>query len=1083
MKTILQAKYILIFFSKCFKRKENKLVLTILFLALANAVDAQTTTNRFNDGFISVFRNTSASTLGSTGAAIVIDEFSPMTTGQTAANFSVALPNTASAGSTGIVSGATTSSNGSISRSENGRYLLIPGWSTDTSIPGNTTAIGAANSTYLYCAVRPINGSGVISTGITGTSNWFSAANDYRGVTSDDGTNYWVSGASLGVRTTTNGTTLTTVSTTSTNTRALNIINGQLYYSTGSGTQGVYQVGNGKSIVSGTTSANLTTSTGTYGFAISPDFLTLYTNSATGVISRFTYSGSYNTVSGTYSGGTWSSASTGFTLASATGLAVDWSNYSYSTGSNGAVIYASNTVAGTSVLVKADDNGTAAMATVTIASVSGFNIFKQIAFSPIKQTVSLGSNSPVAGSILANAINVPLFQFSLSADEGNSTLKKLILSQNGTATIGTGNSISNFRLIEDLDNNGVASPSEISAFLATGSVVSGKINFSVAVNTSNYIQQGNSRNYIIVGDVSSTASGTFIPSIVANNTINSVAYTSNLVNAGGSLVTVGANVPTGNTLMILNAVTWDGNAWSNTTGPDSSLEAIIDGTYNTKPIVDGGNGTFSAKKLTVNASKSLTINSVTSVTVQNEVINNGSLVVEDNANLIQANNVVNTGDIMVNRTSNSLHRLDYTLWSSPVSGVQTLADFSPLTATSRFYEYNPATNLYDAVANTGTFANAKGYLIRMPNEDPSNLGTGTPYYLGTTPITCNAVFAGVPNNGTVTLGGLTSGAYYAIGNPYPSTISAESFLAGNSTDGVLYFWRKTNAALGSAYATYTAGGATSATLSSAVPNGTIQVGQGFIVKTGVAATSLTFTNAMREVASTSTQFFKTRTVAPKDRIWLNLTNNDGVFSQALVGYMDGATPGMDAGIDGRYIDDSPVALTSTINNEEYTIQLRAPFDTSDIVPLSFKTNKAGDYTIALDHAEGVFAAGQDVILLDNTTGTETSLATSSYTFAAPSGSANSRFSLKYQKTLGLSQLGIKSDNVTIYKNKAVLYVNAVDATIDNIKVYDVQGKIMAELKNIKTSSATISNLKDANQVLVVKITLQDHGVVTKKVVD
>jgi hypothetical protein len=1076
MKTILQEKYILNFFSKCIKRKENKLVLTILFLALANAVDAQTTTNRFNDGFISVFRNTSASTLGSTGTAIVIDEFSPITTGQTTANFSVTLPNTASAGSTGIVSGATTSSNGSISRSENGRYLLIPGWSTDTSIPGNTTAIGAANSTYLYCAVRPINGSGVISTGVTGTSNWFSAANDYRGATSDDGTNYWVSGASLGVRTTTNGTTLTTVSTTSTNTRALNIINGQLYYSTGSGTQGVYQVGIGKPLTASTISTNLTTSTGAYGFAISPDFLTLYTNSATGVISRFTYSGSYNTVSGTYSGGTWSSASTGFTLASATGLTVDWSNYSYNTGSNGAVIYASNTVAGTSVLVKANDNGTAAMTTVTVASVSGNNIFKQIAFSPIKQTVSLGSNSPATGSLLANANNVPLFQFSLSADEGNSTLKKLILSQNGTATIGTGNSISNFRLIEDLDNNGVASPSELLASLATGSVVASKINFSVPVNTANYIQQGSSRNYIIIGDVSSTGSGTFIPSIVSNNTINSVAYTSNLVNAGGSLVTIGTNSPTGNALTIVNSTTWDGTSWSNTIGPDATIEAIINGTYNTKPIVDGGNGTFSAKKLTVNADKFLTINSGTNLTVQNEVINNGSLVVENNANLIQVNNTPNTGVITVNRNSNALSRLDYTMWSSPVSG-QNLVAFSPLTSLSpsRFYTYNSTANLYNEILDPTvyTLLPSVGVLVRMPNTAVT--APATEIFTG--------VFTGVPNNGTVNLTALTSDSYYAVGNPYTSTISAESFLAGNATDGILYFWRKTNGASGSAYATYSAGGATSTTASSEVPNGTIQVGEGFIVKTGVAATSLTFTNAMREITPTSTQFFKTKKLVAKDRVWLNLTNTDGVFSQALVGYMAGATQGVDAGIDGKYINDSPIALTSNINNEEYTIQLRGSFDASDVVPLNFKTDKAGDYTIAIDHTEGVFASGQEVILLDSTTGKETSLNASSYTFTTAAGTDNSRFALKYQKTLGTNQPVLSDTNVTVYKNKGVLFVNAGDSIIANIEVYDVQGKLVVELKNVKATSASIPNLKLTNQVLVVKITSQDNKVVTKKVVN
>lgn len=47
---------------------------------------------------------------------------------------------------------------------------------------------------------------------------------------------------------------------------------------------------------------------------------------------------------------------------------------------------------------------------------------------------------------------------------------------------------------------------------------------------------------------------------------------------------------------------------------------------------------------------------------------------------------------------------------------------------------------------------------------------------------------------------------------------------------------------------------------------------------------MSFTNAMRETAPTSTQFFKTRKADELDRVWLNLTNTSGAFSQALVGY-------------------------------------------------------------------------------------------------------------------------------------------------------------------------------------------------------
>ncbi len=410
--------------------------------------------------------------------------------------------------------------------------------------------------------------------------------------------------------------------------------------------------------------------------------------------------------------------------------------------------------------------------------------------------------------------------------------------------------------------------------------------------------------------------------------------------------------------------TWDGLAWSFTPVSTEFYDAVLTGAYST---ATNGAFPFKVSALTINSGGSLTVSTGTNVTLQHKLINNAGtngVIVENNANLIQIGTAaVNTGNIVVNRNSNALFRLDYTMWSSPVAS-QNLAAFSPLTSQSpsRFYTYTSATNVYTAVATpiVTNFATATGYLVRMPNTDPTS-----GYDAGTQSLSFSGVFTGVANNGTVSRTGLTSGLFYAVGNPYPSTISAQSFLAGNTiTGGVLYFWRKTNAALGSAYATYTNGGATTTTPTSAAPNGTIQVGQGFVVKAG--ATSITFTNAMREASPTSTQFFRTKAVE-KDRIWLNLTNTLGVFSQALVGYMDGATQGVDEGIDGAYINDSPIALTSAINGEEYTIQGRPAFEASDVVALNFKTDAAGDYTIAIDHADGLFAAGQDIYLVDSAT--------------------------------------------------------------------------------------------------------------------
>lgn len=75
------------------------------------------------------------------------------------------------------------------------------------------------------------------------------------------------------------------------------------------------------------------------------------------------------------------------------------------------------------------------------------------------------------------------------------------------------------------------------------------------------------------------------------------------------------------------------------------------------------------------------------------------------------------------------------------------------------------------------------------------------------------------------------------------------------------------------------------------------------------------------------------------------------------------------------------------------------------------------------------------------------------------------------------------NNVTIYKNNDAFYVNSGEGVINNIKVFDIQGKLIAEQKNVNSNSATIKNINKTNQALIVKVTSEDNKVVTKKIVN
>jgi len=538
-------------------------------------------------------------------------------------------------------------------------------------------------------------------------------------------------------------------------------------------------------------------------------------------------------------------------------------------------------------------------------------------------------------------------------------------------------------------------------------------------------------------------------------------------------------------LVYSTPTTWTGatsNAWTIGTnwsgaGVPNSLTDVTIGTGTYQPIITSN---VSVASLTLNASSSLTVSSDKNLTVTGVVANNGTITVNNNANLIQTaltNTNSGSGTAIVNRNSASIYLYDYTLWSSPVAG-QNLRTFSNSTLPTRFYTYNSNTNFYNVVDFTTpvNFAPATGYLIRMPNTDPL-----AGYNAGTAPLTYPGVFTGVPNNGDVSVLGLTSGKYYAVGNPYPSTISVAAFYTENPNAGTLYFWRRRNGDVSTtAYATRTNAGGVASSIGGLVPSTDIAVGQGFFVSPS-ANMDLKFTNAMRVTPSTTAVFLRT-TTEERSRFWLNLTNTSGAFSQMLIGYLPDATSGVDNAIDGKYINDAPVALTSIINAEEYTIQGRAlPFATTDTVPLGFKTNATGNYTIAIDHVDGLFSTGQTVFLKDNLLNTIVDLSAGSYSFASAIGTFNSRFEVVYQNTLAVTNPTFTANSVIAFSANGEISINSGSTIMERVRVYDLQGRLLVEKKQVNATETKLSTTA-TNQVLLVEITAANGSKIIKKII-
>ncbi len=550
-----------------------------------------------------------------------------------------------------------------------------------------------------------------------------------------------------------------------------------------------------------------------------------------------------------------------------------------------------------------------------------------------------------------------------------------------------------------------------------------------------------------------------------NNTATPLSVTTDIDGDNRSLAAPDMGADEFNVAGCTGTTTWNGNSWSNGQ-PTQNTAAVFSGNYT-------ATDDFTACSLTVSNNAAVVIATGVTVSLNGSLtIESGSnFTLEDDAALLQPEAATNSGNVKVKRTTGALMRQDYVLWSSPVSG-QALQSFSPGTLANRFYSYNPQTDLYNVVADvaTTTFEQGKGYLIRVSNTHPS------------TPTAWTGTFTGTLNNGTITQA-FTPNTYNAVGNPYPSAIDADQFIKDNNLSGPLYFYRKTNAATTSAYATYTLAGGT-ATGNSGIPNagpgeklipdGVIVSGQGFITK--ASGTSLTFTNAMR---TTGNDGVFLRNTSQRNRIWVNLSGDAGFLSQALVAYMPDATTAVDAQLDGAYINDSETALTTLIEGNEFAVQARAPFESTDIVTVGFKAATAGTYTISIDHTDGLFADGQEIFLKDKLTGSLHSLVNGSYSFSTEAGVFNDRFEIVYQEAvLGLTDLSLANDLV-VYTNGQGIMVKSGQKMV-SATVYDLSGKIIAIRSSIGQTELKLAHAAK-NTVLIVKIVLENNAVVVKKI--
>ncbi|PUU70834.1 hypothetical protein DBB36_06710 [Flavobacterium sp. WLB] len=526
---------------------------------------------------------------------------------------------------------------------------------------------------------------------------------------------------------------------------------------------------------------------------------------------------------------------------------------------------------------------------------------------------------------------------------------------------------------------------------------------------------------------------------------------------------------------IQSANKWNGTTWSS--GSDPTLNDILefDANYSLDKDINGCSCKIaSGANVTIKSGRTLTVTNALNVN------SGGSLTFDNNASLVQTANVVNTGNITYKRSTTPINRYDYVYWSIPVTATpgMTLHDLSPTTLADKYQSFNPSSGWVISYNGTQVMTPGQGYIVRGPQENVSA-------------AVFQASFTGVPNNGDFTITTVAT-KWHLIGNPYPSAISANKLITDAGT-GALYFWTHSNQpdkdTDGNAtynydpddYSVYTLSGSTG-TSNGPAASGKIAAGQGFFFKASTGS-DVVFTNSMR-IPGENSQFFKTAADIERNRVWLNMSTTTGLFKQALIGYIEGATNSWDQNYDAATLNGSAYLDFYSLNDaKKLTIQGRGlPFEDTDLVPLGYKTSVAGEFTIAIDHTDGLLN-DQAVYLEDKVTSKVHDLKAGNYKFTTEIGTFTDRFVLRYtNKTLGTGDFENAKDGLLVSVKDKAIKVTSSKENIKEVNIYDITGKLLYSKNKIGTTELSISNLQSADQVLLVKVILENDSATTRKII-
>ena len=492
---------------------------------------------------------------------------------------------------------------------------------------------------------------------------------------------------------------------------------------------------------------------------------------------------------------------------------------------------------------------------------------------------------------------------------------------------------------------------------------------------------------------------------------------------------------------------WNGTSWSEGSAPLGTELVLINGAYSFS--VDGS---FEVDDLIIGNGIELLVDGEATLTINGDIQNNGSIVVESGASLLTYDGSTWTGNQLHVKRNTRYAGGKYSFVGTPVQYNEDniAADLGPI--------------VYSYAGNISWGANEG--LDRWIPETNAILIPGKGYAQANQQL---VVFDGIPNTGAINIDGSYTGTpddgveddyegWVMVSNPYTAAINVEDFLTENDNiKGAVYIWDDNGSDTGrgsnSDYIVANAIEATNTTSAGGESRYNQHLGsaQGFFVKLlGNGDNIVDFTEAMRVSGSNSDNNYFRQTSMPKVR--LNLTDDQGLFKQTLFGWIDG----LDHTLMYRLYD-APL-FDPSMDFGVYSVKQNHPLAIQGVsylqerIEVGYNVAEAGNYRLEIDQTE----YSGTLYLLDKKLKESTLLMSEGYEFYTEAGSFKERFELVTNSSEVLSP---SDESLSMHCSDNVLYISLPSSNKEYFfTVVDLTGRSIFSYNTSQSTQVDLAGL-------------------------